>query len=135
MLRIRSVTAEEYWIPSLRVADAHAGNGGAAFVYRFDYAPTAGRYAGLAFHSSELPYVWDHLAETPPSADPMAFAATLHAAWCSFIQGKTPQAAGLPVWPAYETSQRPTMILNASSHVENFPDRAEFDACSGLLMH
>ncbi len=132
--RIRSLTAEEYWIPSVRVVDAHLqGGGGAAFVYRFDFSVPGGRYAGLAFHASELPYVWDHLGKAVPAAAVAAFADTVHAAWCSFLRGEAPAAAQLPAWPPYSTSQRPTMLLNLSSHVEDAPQKAEFDAWSGLL--
>lgn len=132
--RIRSLTAEEYWIPSLRVADAHVKAGGTAFVYRFDFAESTGHYAGLAFHSSELRFVWDHLPETSSAAD-TALAKTVHAAWCAFIRGETPQGPGLPKWPAYSTQARPTMILDASSRLENAPQQAEFTAWDGLLMH
>jgi para-nitrobenzyl esterase len=135
LLRIRCLTAEEYWIPSLRVADAHLEGGGTAFVYRFDYAAPGGFYAGLAFHASELPYVWDHLGKEPATAAMATFADSIHAAWCTFIKGEAPQAPGLPEWPPYSTAQRPTMILNLSSHVEDAPQKAEFEAWSGLLMH
>ena len=132
--RIRSLTAEEYWIPSLRVADAHVNAGGRAFVYRFDFAEQSGRFAGLAYHSSELRFVWDHLTASSPSAATTQLAGTMHGAWCAFIKGEAPQAAGLPTWPAYSTETRPTMILDVTSHVEDRPQEAEFKAWTGLLM-
>ena len=132
--RIRSLTAEEYWIPSLRVADAQLQVGGPAFVYRFDFARENGRYAGLAYHSSELPFVWDHLGPTA-AAKKSQLASTMHAAWCAFIKNGTPQIAALPVWPAYNRSSRPTMFIDVASHVQNAPQEFEFEAWSGLLMH
>lgn len=132
-LRIRSVTAEEYWIPSLRVADAHVDAGGTAFVYRFDYADPKGRFAGLAPHAFELRFVWDRFSQGAPTAAEAALAETVHDAWCSFIRGEVPIASGLPVWPPYTTSTRPTMMLGANSHVENAPAAAEFALWSGLL--
>ena len=130
--RIRSLTAEEYWIPSLRVAEAHVSAGGTAFVYRFDFAEGTGRLANLAAHASELRFVWNHMAPTASPQD-LQFATTLHAAWASFIRGETPAAPGLPTWPAYTVPQRPTMLLDTTSRVENQPDEAEFKAWTGLL--
>ncbi len=130
--RIRSVTAEEYWIPSLRVADAHVRAGGRAFVYRFDYASETGRFAGLAFHSSELAFVWGQaLSNAPAGTEQLATA--MHDAWCAFIHGEAPQAANLPVWPAYNLQTRPTLLLNNTSRVEDAPQRAEFDLWNDLL--
>ncbi len=130
--RIRSLTAEEYWIPSLRVADAHLRAGGSAFVYRFDYAPQTGRFAGLAFHSSELAFVWEQVSPNAPAAAEQ-LATSMHDAWCAFIRGETPQAATLPAWPAYTLQTRPTMLLNSTSRVEDAPQKAEFDLWNGLL--
>ena len=131
--RIRSVTAEEYWVPSLRVADAHVAGGGTAFVYRFDY-PGTGRYAGLAFHSYELRFVWDHFsAEESPDAEGRQLATQMHAAWAAFIRGGAPAARGLPAWPAYSSATRPTMLLDKTPHLENAPGATEFALWNGLL--
>lgn len=130
--RIRSLTAEEYWIPSLRVADAHVRAGGTAFVYRFDYAPQYGRFAGLAFHSSELAFVWEQPRPNAPSATEQ-LATAMHDAWCAFIRGEPPRAANLPAWPAYNLQTRPTMLLNTTSRIENAPQKAEFALWNGLL--
>lgn len=130
--RIRSLTAEEYWIPSLRVADAHVRAGGTAFVYRFDYTPATGRFAGLAYHSSELSFVWD---KPRPDASPQTELLTtaMHDAWCAFIRGDAPQADNLPAWSAYNLQTRPTMLLNTTSRLEEAPQKAEFDLWRGLL--
>jgi para-nitrobenzyl esterase len=134
MRRIRSVTAEEYWIPSLRVAEAHVERGGTAFVYRMDYAEKRGRLAGLAFHSEDLRFVWDHLSSTATDED-RQFARTVHEVWVSFLKGQAPQAAGLPMWPDYSKKRRPTMVFDRTSHVEDAPQAEEFAAWDGLLTH
>ena len=131
--RIRSLTAEEYWIPSLRVADAQVRAGGSAFVYRFDYAPETGRFAGLAFHSSELAFVWEQV-QSNASAGTAQLATAVHDAWSAFLRGEPPRAANLPDWPAYNLQTRPTMLLNTGSRVEDAPQRAEFKLWNGLLM-
>ena len=119
--RIRSVSAEEYLIPSLRVADAHVAGGGTAFVYRFDY-PGEGRFAHLAFHSYDLRFVWDHFTEASDRAT----------TWANFILGKAPEADDLLAWPPYTLENRPTMILDAPSRVENNPDKDEIELWNGF---
>ncbi len=130
--RIRSVTAEEYWIPSLRVADAHMAGGGQAFVYRLDF-PGEGRFAGLAFHSYDLRFVWNYFGTEVPAAASSKLAADVHAAWVSFIKTGTPAAPGLPAWPVYSAGERPTMLLDANPRVENAPGRTEFALWNGLI--
>ncbi len=130
---IRSLTAEEYWIPSTRVAEAHVDTGGVAFVYLLEFAPAAGRFAGLAFHSYDVRFVWDHFGSEAPTPEELHFAVGVHAAWVAFIRGEAPAAPGLPAWPAYSTSTRPTMILDTASRVEKAPQAQELAAWNGLL--
>ena len=131
-LRIRAVTAEEYWIPSLRVADAHTRAGGEAFVYRLDL-PGTGRFAGLAFHSYDLRFVWDYFGRETPSPAQQTLANGMHAAWIAFIQGRPPAGPGLPDWPRYSLQNRPTMILDQPGRIELDPAAAEFKIWDGLL--
>ena len=130
--RIRSVTAEEYWIPSLRVADAHLRGGGTAFVYRLDFPAQEGRYAGLAFHSYDLGFVWGEksLKSSTEAAD---LGAMVHQAWVSFVKGFAPASAGLPPWPPYTLEKRPTMLLNIPPRVADSPAAAEAALWRGVL--
>ena len=130
--RVRSVTAEEYWIPSLRVADAHLAGGGESFVYRLDF-PGSGRFAGLAYHSYDLRFVWDYFGEGAPSQPALVLAQQMHGAWISFIQGRAPSAPSLPVWPRYTLPGRPTMLFDQPSRVAEAPGAAEFALWDGTL--
>jgi para-nitrobenzyl esterase len=130
--RIHAVTAEEYWIPSLRVADAHIRSGGEAYVYRLDL-PGRGRYAGLAFHSYDLRFVWDDFGKEPSTNVQQQLANGMHAAWISFIKGQRPSGPGLPDWPRYSLEKRPTMIFDHVSHIEYRPNEAEFKLWDGFL--
>jgi para-nitrobenzyl esterase len=129
---LRSVTAEEYWIPSLRVADAHTRAGGDAYVYRLDL-PGKGRFAGLAFHSYDLRFVWDFFGKETPSAAQQKLANSMHAAWIAFIQGHPPTGPGLAAWPRYTLDERPTMILDQITRVDRNPNATEFKLWDGLL--
>ncbi len=132
--RVRAVTAEEYWVPSVRLADAHTEAGGEAWMYRLDYAETTGRMAGEAYHSEDIGFVWDKLGKTE-AADPEAvrLAQAMHAAWCAFIRGEAPAGPGLPAWPEYRAASRPTMILNVESRVEQRPFESELRVWDGVL--
>ena len=127
--RIRATTAEEYWVPSLRLAEAHVQGGGTAYAYELTLTEPTGRLKDYAYHGLDTGLVWNkpHL---PAEA---SLATTLHAAWTAFIQGATPAAPTLPTWPAYDPMTRPTMIVNTLSKVENAPQQAELQLWTGVL--
>jgi para-nitrobenzyl esterase len=124
--RIRAVTAEEYWIPSIRVAEAHTRTGGSTFMYRLDFTESSGRLSGYAYHSLDVGLVWDepHAAVENAAAE-AALASQMHTAWAAFIRGEAPSSPGLPTWPEYNLGQRSTMILNTDSKVAILPQNAE----------
>ncbi|MGI4829353.1 MAG: carboxylesterase/lipase family protein [Janthinobacterium lividum] len=130
--RIRSLSAEEYLVPSVRVLEAHLTAGGEGFAYRFDF-PGEGRFAGLAFHSYELRFVWEHFGKAVPSDTVRQLAVSMHTAWASFLRGSTPAGPGLPAWPPYTLQAQKTMILDVPSHVEAHPEEAELALWKGLL--
>jgi para-nitrobenzyl esterase len=133
-LRIRALTAEEYWMPSVRVADAQVKGGGTAWMYRLDFAPGSGRLKGEAYHSEDLGLVWDKPNEKLSNAAAEdALAKQMHAAWVAFIKGETPGAEGLPVWPAYSSAARETMVFDSVSRVETKPQEAELRLWDGVL--
>lgn len=133
-LRIRAVTAEEYWIPTMRVLAAHEKGGGKAWDYRLDFTETTGRLQGYAYHSLDTGMVWGkphaEIGNAPAEA---SLTRQMHAAWIAFVQGQTPAATGLPAWPAYTTTTRETMILNEQSHIETRPNEAELRLWDGVL--
>ncbi|MGI4789632.1 MAG: carboxylesterase/lipase family protein [Janthinobacterium lividum] len=132
--RIRAVTAEEYWVPSIRAADAHVQGGGTAWMYRLDFAETSGRLKGYAYHSLDVGLAWDqpHSDVTNAAAE-AALATQVHQAWVAFIRGESPSAPGLPAWPEYRPQERPTMILDVQSRVEQRPQEAELRLWDGSL--
>ncbi len=132
--RIRALTAEEYWVPSMRVAAAHAKNGGETWVYRLDFAETAGRFAGYAFHSEDVGLVWDKPGgPVEDRAAATAMASHMHAAWAAFVKGGVPAAPGLPTWPRWTVQERRTMLLDRTSTVAVRPQEAELRVWDGVL--
>jgi para-nitrobenzyl esterase len=122
---IRALTAEEYWVPSIRVAEAHKkGGGGPTYFYRLDETAATGPHKGESYHSYELGYVFEHLATGEPAAA-QTLSKEMHAAWMNFIKGNAPAANGLPTWPQWNAKQRATMLFNSTSRVEQQPFEAE----------
>jgi para-nitrobenzyl esterase len=129
---IRAVTAEEYWIPSMRVVEAALDGRTKAYMYRFDYSDSGGDLAGYAYHGLELGFVWESNFN---QARPLkaALGETVHAAWSSFIRGDEPAAVGLQNWPEYRKNDSQTMLLNTSSSVEKDTHEAELKLWDTLL--
>jgi para-nitrobenzyl esterase len=133
-LRIRAVTAEEYWIPSMRAADAHLKGGGSAWMYRLDFSETSGFLRGYAFHSLDVRLVWNRPSLLAVNATAEAgLARQMYQAWIAFLRGETPAAPGIPAWPEYDSSTRPTMIFDTQNHVEFKPEDAELRLWDGVL--
>lgn len=132
--RIRALTAEEYWIPSLRVANAHVSSGGTAWMYSLDFTETLGRLSGYAYHSLDVGLVWKqpHTKIGNDSAE-AALASTIHEAWIAFIKGAPPSAPALPSWTRYTPDQRATMILDSKSRMETNPQESEYLLWKGVL--
>lgn len=126
--RIRALSAEEYWAPSINTADALVHGGGSAWVYMLTFAETSGALKGTAFHSLDLRLVFEHASSNAGNtSDEAALGKQMHAAWTAFIHGAPPAAPGLPAWPQYNPKDRPTMMLDTPSRVELAPYQAELD--------
>jgi para-nitrobenzyl esterase len=133
-LRIRALTAEEYWVPSVRVADAQAEAGGAVWMYRLDFAHSDGRMKDEAYHSEDVGLVWDKpKMNIANAAQEVVLARQMHQAWVAFLKGNAPAAAGLPQWPQYTRDGRATMLLDVVSRVEERPRAKELKLWDGVL--
>ena len=113
-LRIRFLTAEEYWLTCMRVAQAHqrtvAHN---TWVYRFDRESASGPMAGWVAHGAELPFVWNYLDEPiygrifgPKNAIDQKIADEMHGRWVKFISGDAPDVPGAPTWPSFDDQEQ-----------------------------
>jgi para-nitrobenzyl esterase len=136
--RIRATTAEEYWVPSMRVVEAHIQGGGTAYVYELEFEETSGSLEGNAYHSLEVGMVWDHPhKQAADAAAEAVLSKQMHTAWSAFIRGEAPSAAELPAWPRYNERSRSTMIFgarsSAESRVDQAPQAAELELWNDVL--
>jgi para-nitrobenzyl esterase len=110
-------TDHMFRIPAVRLAEAHAGAGGAAWMYLFSWPSRAfgGRLG--ATHSLEIPFAFNNLDK--PGVDvflgegpvPQELADRMHAAWTAFAHNGDPACDALPAWPVYEAGGRTVMEL------------------------
>ena len=76
-------------------------------------------------HTIELPFVFDNPQEQPdevgngPDLQPLAD--KVSGAWTAFARTGSPNTSLTPKWPAYNTDQRATMIINDEWKVANDP--------------
>lgn len=127
--KIRLLTAEEYWIPTVRVAEAHVSTGGETYFYRFDCPLLNGPLAGEVPHSAELKFVWDD--QTPlqdgehKAGERNRLVESMHAAWVDFIYGRAPAIRNAAAWPRFSLAERPVMLIDRKSTLAFDPNAAE----------
>lgn len=112
-----------FFVPMTRMAMAQAKTGAPTYVYRFDYAsPLVG-----AAHAIDIPFVFGDV-DSPfgkmftgggPEAQKLSDA--VQDAWLNFARTGTPKSADLPAWPAYDSEERSTMVIDKTCRVENKP--------------
>jgi para-nitrobenzyl esterase len=100
-----------------------------AYTYLFEWhTPFLGGKL-RAIHGMDLPFVFDNVDKTTgwvgTGADLQPLADKVSGAWTAFARTGNPNHAGIPSWPAYETSTRATMIINDECKVVNDPGKDE----------
>jgi para-nitrobenzyl esterase len=95
-------------IPAIRLAEAHASNGGSPYVYEFAWRSPLfdGRFG--AAHALEIGFVFDNLGRDGAmtlagNEPPQALADAMHHAWVTFA------TSGTPGWSPYEARERTVM--------------------------
>lgn len=120
------MTDTVFWLPALQLAERQLPHA-PVWMYRFDWCAPSGQPIPGAFHALELGFVWDVL-DTPAAqlflanaTAPQSLADAMHRAWLAFAHHHNPNVPELPHWPQYDATDRPTLIFNTESHVENDP--------------
>lgn len=120
----------QYRAYTTKLAERKAALGKApAYLYNFAWETPVMGGKLKSPHALEIPFVFDN---TEPSArytgggpEAKALADKMSDAWIAFARTGNPNIAKLPHWPAYNATQRPTMIFNNQSKVENDPIREQ----------
>lgn len=122
---------------TIRDLDLKAKQGGApVYSYMFTYESPVLDGIAMAWHCSELPYVFANaeLVKTSTGGGPDAIALSdkMSQAWVNFARNGKPSAEGLPDWPAYTVGHGATMIFDKQTRVAEDPDRKLLQAAGAL---
>lgn len=116
--------------PARFVAQRVAACGEASYVYRFSYVatPLRSKFAG-AYHSSEIPYVFDTIGESSwgnmgkgLTVDDFKIAAQMNSYWVNFAKTGNPNGPGLPQWPKFTASGDGLMDFTMNGGPKGGPD-------------
>src|SRR5262249_1317831 len=117
--------------PAMALAAAHRRRVPQTFTYLFDWrSPLLGGAFG-ACHALDLPFVVGTHDHGPigvfvgAGAEAGAPPVRTQDAWLAFARTSDPSTPALGTWPAYDATDRATMILGPSCRVERAPFEAE----------
>lgn len=115
-------------MPTLWAAEGHSRRA-PVWLYRFDHAtPMLHALRIGATHATELPYVWGTLGRRAHDLTfrlggrrtAEAISARMQERWVAFASGDAPDAADAadaPAWPAFDTDERATLVIDTHDRV------------------
>ncbi|MDF7775383.1 carboxylesterase/lipase family protein [Sphingomonas sp. AOB5] len=126
---LAATTAGRSWPGHLIQAEERARIGAPTWMYQLDFpAPEAGGVLG-AFHTLDIPLVFDNTtapgSRTGDSAAARLLAGRMADSFIAFARTGDPNCASIPAWPKFDLEKRLTMIFDTDTHVEGDPRREE----------
>ena len=124
-------TASRFRFPATQLAEAQAAHRPKTYLYQVDWESPARRGALGACHAIEIPFVFgtvgktgnDRMSGTGPEADRLA--EQMMDAWIAFARTGEPGHDGIGAWPAYDTTDRQTMIFGRECGAQSAPFEEE----------
>jgi para-nitrobenzyl esterase len=134
--RPKATPSEIYFTISAFPSNAHtqaerkaAQRRAPAFLYQIRWRTPVEGGRRLSPHCIEIPFAMQNhwqlpeMVGTGPELQPLAD--KVSGAWLAFARTGNPSHQGIPRWPAYNATERPTMHMNNEWTVVNDPDREE----------
>jgi para-nitrobenzyl esterase len=123
---ITAIASDTVRAASVRIAERRCAAGSAStFMYLFTLESKARDGLLKSVHTIDLPFVFDNVDLAPDlggtDADARALAAKVSMSWASFARSGSPEHEGLPAWPAYQTTDRSTMVFDRSPALAHDP--------------
>ncbi len=106
------------------------------YYYDFEHVMPGAEAAPYgAYHSSELPYVFDtlHTLNRPWTESDYRVSALLQAYWVNFIKTGNPNGGRLPQWTPFDPARNGVMALSAAPHMRPVTTPARAKALGHLL--
>ena len=119
-----------YGAPVMKIAERRAALGkGSVHLYYFTWETPVEGGRLHSPHTMEIPFAFDNVqisrGITGGGADAMALADKVSDSWIAFARTGDPNQPKLPHWPAFNATERPTMVINNQSKVVSDPIREQ----------
>ena len=116
--------------PVMKIAERRAAlRGGPVYLYYFRWETPVDGGRLKSPHTIEIPFAFDNIKAatrlTGGGPEAMALADKVSDTWIAFARTGVPNTSKLPRWTPYNTTDRPTMVFNNESRVENDPIREQ----------
>ncbi|MFD0795749.1 carboxylesterase/lipase family protein [Mucilaginibacter litoreus] len=129
--QIRILRDRMFGMQNYTWANIQSAKGRKVYVYRFTrrMPATADFVKYGAFHTAEVPYVFNNLkfVNRPFERVDHQLADAASSYWVNFAKNGNPNGPGLPNWPAYTTGAKQIMLLGDKPMAVPLPDRAALD--------
>ena len=124
IIQARAITDQTFRRNAILLASRKAEAGGAkvwSYLWEAQSPPYGGRYG--APHAADVPAsMYDvRMPLAGPSADSRRLAGELASAWVALAANGAPNNPKTPVWPAYDTRRRATLVFGQPSRVVDDP--------------
>ncbi len=133
-----SVSSERTHLASKILADRKvAADAAPVYMYLMTWETDFAHGLLKSCHALDLPFVFDNVGIAEMAGekpDRFELAGIMSDAWIAFARHGDPSHPGIPQWPPYNTQDRPTMLLDVPSRVENDPRKAIHRAWEGVAL-
>ena len=124
-----ATTAGRSWRGAVIEAEERARQGSPAWVYQLDWRSPADGGRLRAFHTLDIPLVFDNTgvegSKTGTDARARTMAARMSGALLALARHGDPNHAGIPSWSPYTLPRRQTMVLDDVSGMQDDPRGGE----------
>ncbi len=122
-----------YGGPIMKIAERRAALGrGPVHLYYFTWETPVQGGRLMSPHTMEIPFAFDNVQIskqiTGGGPDAMALADKISDTWIAFARTGDPNTPKLPHWPAFNATERPTMVINNQCKVVDDPIREQRQA-------
>jgi para-nitrobenzyl esterase len=132
-----AISSDRMRIGAVRVAERKtAASPAPVYMYLFTWESPFDGGVLRSCHTVEMPFVFNNV--DPPCGligngpDRFALAKKVSSAWVAFARNGNPGHPGLPLWPAYTTEKRATMIFDVECKTVEDPRAEERKAWTGI---
>ena len=118
------------WHSLLVASEARVRQGGPTWVYTLTWRSPVDEGRRRSFHTLDIPLVFDNVvnygrAQTGGTPEAQKVADAMSDSLVAFARTGNPSHAAIPHWPRYDLENRPAMLFDVSSRVENDERRGE----------